>query len=44
VTAAGYAFDHWGEVPLLLAPAVAMTLMGWWFARALNRRSQAAIN
>jgi predicted MFS family arabinose efflux permease len=44
VTAAGYAFDHWGEVPLLLAPAVAMTLMGWWFARALNRRSQAAMN
>jgi predicted MFS family arabinose efflux permease len=41
VTAAGYAFDHWGEVPLLLAPAVAMALAAWWFARALNRRAQA---
>src|SRR6185369_8972635 len=39
VTAAGYAFDHWGYVPLLLAPALALTLAGWWFARALQRRA-----
>jgi predicted MFS family arabinose efflux permease len=38
VTAAGYAFDHWGEVPLLLVPAVALTLAGLWFARALRLR------
>jgi predicted MFS family arabinose efflux permease len=38
VTAAGYAFDHWGPVPLLLAPAIALMLAGGWFARALQRR------
>jgi predicted MFS family arabinose efflux permease len=42
VTAAGYAFDHWGHVPLLLAPALALTLAGWWFSRALRRRADAA--
>jgi predicted MFS family arabinose efflux permease len=39
VTAAGYAFDHWGYVPLLLVPAGALALAGWWFARALRRRA-----
>jgi predicted MFS family arabinose efflux permease len=39
VTAAGYAFDRWGYVPLLLAPALTLTLAGWWFARALQRRA-----
>lgn len=40
VTAAGYAFDHWGAVPLLLAPALALVLAGWRFALALQRREQ----
>jgi predicted MFS family arabinose efflux permease len=40
VTAAGYAFDHWGYVPLLLAPALALALAGWGFAGALQRRAQ----
>jgi predicted MFS family arabinose efflux permease len=38
VSAGGYAFDRWGKVPLLLPSAVALTLAGWWFARALQRR------
>jgi len=41
VTAAGYAFDRWGHVPLLLVPAIALTLAGWWFARALRQRTAA---
>ncbi|HSH92046.1 MAG TPA: MFS transporter [Ramlibacter sp.] len=41
VTSAGYAFDHWGPVPMLLVPAIAITWVGWWFARALERRSSA---
>ncbi len=40
VSAAGYAFDRWGAVPLLLAPAVALSAAGWWFARALRRRPE----
>ena len=42
VTAAGYAFDHWGAVPLLLTPAFTLLLTGWAFARALKRRALAA--
>jgi YNFM family putative membrane transporter len=38
VTAAGYSFDHWGAVPLLAVPAMALTLAGSLFARALERR------
>ena len=36
VTLAGYAFDHLGHGPLLLAPALALPLAGWGFARALR--------
>jgi hypothetical protein len=44
VTAAGWTFDHLGHVPLLLAPALALPLAGWGFARALQRnRAKAAI-
>jgi predicted MFS family arabinose efflux permease len=42
VTLAGYAFDHWGAMPLLLLPALALPVAGWWFARALHRRSDGA--
>lgn len=38
VSVAGYAFDHLGAAPLLLAPALALPLAGWGFARALRRR------
>jgi len=41
VSAAGYAFDHWGALPLLLVPALALSLSGWWFACALRRRANA---
>jgi predicted MFS family arabinose efflux permease len=40
VTLAGYAFDHLGHAPLLLAPALALPLAGWGFAWALGRRSE----
>jgi predicted MFS family arabinose efflux permease len=40
VSAAGYSVDHWGAVPLLLVPALALALAGWLFARALKRRSR----
>jgi predicted MFS family arabinose efflux permease len=40
VMLAGAAFDHLGPVPLLLAPAVALPLAGWGFARALRRRQE----
>jgi predicted MFS family arabinose efflux permease len=39
VSLSGYAFDHIGPAPLLLAPALALPLVGWWFARALRRRA-----
>ena len=38
VSVAGFLFDHFGPAPLLLAPAVALPLAGWGFARALRRR------
>jgi predicted MFS family arabinose efflux permease len=41
VTAAGFAYDRWGHVPLLLVPALSLTLVGWWFARALRQRALA---
>jgi predicted MFS family arabinose efflux permease len=37
VTLAGYTFDHLGDVPLLLAPAMALPIAGWAFARALQQ-------
>ena len=42
VTLAGYAFDHLGHAPLLLAPALALPLAGWGFARALRRHHASA--
>jgi predicted MFS family arabinose efflux permease len=39
VTGAGQALDRWGFVPMLLAPSLALPVVGWWFARALRRRS-----
>lgn len=41
VSVAGYAFDHLGYAPLLLAPALTLPLVGWGFARALKRRRPA---
>jgi predicted MFS family arabinose efflux permease len=41
VSLAGTALDRWGFAPLLVVPAAAMGLAGWWFARALARRAQA---
>jgi len=38
VSLAGYAYDHIGMLPLLLAPALALPLAGGLFARALGRR------
>jgi predicted MFS family arabinose efflux permease len=38
VSLGGYAFDHIGPAPLLLAPALALPVLGWLFARALQRR------
>ena len=40
VSLAGYAFDHVGPVPLLLIPALALPMVGGWFARALDRRAE----
>jgi predicted MFS family arabinose efflux permease len=40
VTISGYAFDHIGPAALLLLPAAALPLAGWWFAGALRRRAQ----
>ena len=39
VAAGGAAFDRFGAVPLFLAAAIALLLLGWIFARALKRRS-----
>lgn len=39
VSLAGPAFDRLGAAPLLLVPAVTLPLVGWWFARALRRRT-----
>ena len=41
VSLAGYAYDHFGAAPLLLVPAVALPLLGWAFAHALQRRAAA---
>jgi predicted MFS family arabinose efflux permease len=38
VSLAGYAFDHLGRGPMLLAPAIALPLAGWAFSRALRTR------
>jgi predicted MFS family arabinose efflux permease len=42
VTLSGWSFDRWGYAPMLLGPAIALPLAGWWFARELQRRSAAA--
>jgi predicted MFS family arabinose efflux permease len=42
VSLSGWAFDRWGHGPMLLGPAIALPLVGWWFARELQRRSAAA--
>ncbi len=42
VTAAGWAFDHWGGAGLLVAPMLALPLVGVLFARALARRAARA--
>ncbi len=42
VSLAGYAFDHFGPMPLLLIPAVALPIICWWFARALQQRTEPA--
>ena len=39
VAAGGATFDRFGAVPLFLAAAIALLLLGWIFARALKRRS-----
>ena len=39
VALAGYAFDHLGHAALLAAPAFALPLTGWLFARAIARRT-----
>jgi hypothetical protein len=41
VSLAGFAYDHGGPLPLLLVPALTLPLVGWAFARALQRRAQA---
>ncbi|MES2785829.1 MAG: MFS transporter [Pseudomonadota bacterium] len=38
VSIAGYSFDRWGYAPMLVVPAAALPVVGWWFARALGRR------
>lgn len=38
VSLAGFAYDHGGPMPLLLVPAVVLPVVGWAFARALQRR------
>jgi len=42
VSLSGWTFDRWGWGPMLLGPSVALPLVGWWFARELQRRSAAA--
>ena len=42
VSVSGYAFDHIGMTPLLMLPAIALPLTGWWFARAVRLRSLAS--
>nr|WP_255428064.1 MFS transporter [Ramlibacter cellulosilyticus] len=40
VSLAGYAYDHGGPLPLLVGPAVALPILGWAFARGLERRAR----
>lgn len=39
VSLAGWAFDRFGMVPLVVAPALGLPVAGWLFARALARRA-----
>ena len=41
VSLAGFAYDHGGPLPLLVVPALVLPVIGWAFARALQRRAQA---
>ena len=38
VAGAAFVFDRFTAVPLFLATAVALPLLGWWFARELQKR------
>jgi MFS family permease len=40
VSVAGWSLDHFGPMPMLLGPALALPLVGWGFARALRRHSK----
>jgi predicted MFS family arabinose efflux permease len=42
VTLCGYAFDHGGAAWMLLPTALALPVVGWAFARALERHTRAA--
>ena len=41
VALAGIAYDHGGALPLLVVPALVLPVVGWAFARALQRRAPA---
>jgi predicted MFS family arabinose efflux permease len=41
VSLSGFAYDHGGPLPLLIVPALVLPLIGWAFARALQRRAHA---
>ena len=38
VAAAALVFDRFSAVPLFIATAIALSLLGWWFAREIGRR------
>ena len=38
VAAAALVFDRFSAVPLFIGTAIALSLLGWWFARELRRR------
>jgi hypothetical protein len=40
VAAAALVFDRFSAVPLFIATAIALSLLGWWFARELGRRNR----
>lgn len=43
VSLSGWAFDRFGDAPLLLAPALGLPVAGWAFARALARRARTGL-
>jgi predicted MFS family arabinose efflux permease len=40
VSLAGWSYDRWGALPLLLVPAAVLPMVGWRFSLALRRRGQ----